>query len=559
MTQDEKQSLPRGEPTSADSPPADSPSGTLEPAKDLDPSQPATTARETATRRHLRGSSLLLVGRLFALLVNFSVQVLTVRYLLKADYGAFAYALAVVSMAGSVNLLGLQRAVNRFVPLYHERRDYGSMFGTILLATGSIVGFGLALVILTFGLRGVLTTSVVNNPLSVGLLLILIALSPLQSLDSLCQGVVAALASPRAIFFRRHVLGPCLRLAAVLLVLVVQGSVHLLATCYLAAGFLGVVIYALVIHRVLRQQGLLRHFQPGSVRWPVREIFGFSLPLMSTDVVLILKTTMAVMILEHFRGSSELADFRVVVPVAGLNIVVLQSFKLLFMPAATRLYERRDTAGINDIYWQSAIWTTIVTFPVFAVCFFLAEPVTTLLFGDRYAASNSAASSILAILAVGSYFSAAMGLNTYCLQVYARVRFITSINALATTAGLLLNLWLIPKSGEMGGAVGAAIATTASVVLHNVLNHVGLFWRTDIDLFRWRGWKVYLTVLSAVLALYLVCRFFEPSVAITVSLVVLASLVLIRINRHSLDLEQTFPELSRVPLLREFLSLERRR
>ena len=513
-------------------------------------------AAAAATRGHLRGSSLLLAGRLLALFLNFAVQILTVRYLSKGDYGAFAYALGVVSVATSVNLLGLGRAVSRFVPIYHERGDYNSMFGAVLLAVGSIVGCGLALVVLTFGLEGFLGATVASDPLAVGLLLILVAMAPLGALDTVFQGTLAALASPRAVFFRRYVLGPGLRLAAVLTVLFVRGSVHLLATCYLVAGLLGIVIYVLILYRVLREQGLLRQFHLKSVRLPVREIFGFAIPLVTTDVSLVLKTTMAVLILGHFRGSAEVADFRAVVPVAALNLVVLQSLKILFMPAASRLYVKNDTAGLNDLYWQSAIWTTVVTFPIFAVCFFLAEPVTTVLFGDSYAASHS----LLAVLAVGSYFSAAAGLNTYALQVYARVRFITCINVVTTAAGLLLNLMLIPPYGAMG----AAVATTASVVLHNVLNHAGLLWRTDIDLLQWRRWTVYLTVLVAALALALVDPLLEltvgpfPAVAGMAALVVLASLVVVRVHRHSLRLEETFPELARLPLCRRFLFTGRR-
>jgi O-antigen/teichoic acid export membrane protein len=262
---------------------------------------------------------------------------------------------------------------------------------------------------------------------------------------------------------------------------------------------------------------------------------------------------MAVVILEYFRGSIEVADFRAVVPVAGLNLVVLQSLKLLFMPEASRLYARNDTAGLSDIYWQSAIWTTLATFPLFAVCFFLSEPLVTLLFGERYASSQgSMAPSVLALLSLGNYFNAAMGLNTYTLQVYARVRFITAINAIATAAGLCLNLALIPPLG----AVGAAIATTASVVLHNLLHHAGLLWKTDIDLLRWSGWKVYLKVLAAVVVLYLVGKLVGPPAVVTAILVAATSLALFRLNRSSLRIEETFPELSRVPLLRGLFSLE---
>lgn len=519
----------------------------------MEPDPPAvrSPAGECTTRHHLRSSSLFLAGRLFALLTNFFTQVLTVRYLSKNDYGAFAYAVSIAAMATQVNLLGLHRAVGRFVPIFHERRDYNSMFGTMLLAMGSIAGLGLAIIVLTFGLQGVLTAQVVTNPLSVGLLLILIALSPLDALDSVFEGMAAALASPRAIFFRRHVLAPLIKLGSVLVVLLIQGSVHVLAASYVLGGLLGVLLYLMVIFQVLRREGLLERFRLGAARLRVREIFGYSIPLISTDVVHILRTAMAVVILEHFRGSTGVADFKAVVPLAGLNLLVLQSHKILFTPMASRLYAREDSTQLNQLFWQSAIWITVMTFPVFAVCFFLAEPVTVLLFGSRYAAAEgSEASQILAILALGNYFNASMGLNTFTLQVYGRVRFIASMNALAAAAALVLNLLLIPRHG----ALGAAVATTASVIIQNGLTHAGLLLRTSIRLFPAHSLKVYLNVLSVTLVLVLLSVVFRPGWVLIACLVALASLLLLVVNRHPLRLEETYPELARIPLIGGLLS-----
>ncbi len=511
---------------------------------------------EGATRRHLRGSALLLAGRLFGLVTNFFVQVVTVRYLAKSDFGAFAYALSVVAMASMVNLLGLHRTVNRFIPIYHERRDYGSLFGTLVLAVGTVLGFGVALVVLTFGLSGILAAEAVTDPLSVSLLLILIALAPLEALDALFQGVAASLASPRAIFLRRHVLHPGLKLGSVLVVVLLGGSVRLLAACYLVAGAFGVLVYALLIHRVLRDRGLLRYLDPRSLRLPFRRLFGSSIPLMSTDIVMILWSTMAVVILERVHGSASVADLRAVVPIAALTLLVFQSHKILYTPLASRLFAREDAAGLNELYRQSAIWIAVLTFPVLAVCLFLAEPVTELLFGGRYAASQgSPAPTILAILAAGSYVNAAMGLNAYTLQVFGEVRLIACINGLATAAGLALGLFLIPRFG----AVGAALTTASSVVLYNLLNHVGLRLRTPIRIFERHGFRVNLTVIGAVLALALVSALLRPPVAAMAALVAAASLALVRVNRRSLNVEATFPELLRVPVLRRFLSAERRR
>ena len=106
------------------------------------PVAPPETTDKAGTRRQIRGSSLLLVGRLVSKGVNFAVQVLTVRYLVKSDYGAFAYALSIVAIGTTFVTFGLDRAVTRFVPIYHEHRDYNKMFGTLALVLGAILTLG---------------------------------------------------------------------------------------------------------------------------------------------------------------------------------------------------------------------------------------------------------------------------------------------------------------------------------------------------------------------------------------------------------------------------------
>src|SRR6476660_1844381 len=108
----------------------------------------------TSSARHVRGSSLLLLGRIIAMVVNFLVQVLIVRYLSTAAYGAFAYALSLVTLGETLVTLGIDRAVGRFLPIYHERGEWAKLFGTIALVGGTILSLGLVLIILVVGLAG---------------------------------------------------------------------------------------------------------------------------------------------------------------------------------------------------------------------------------------------------------------------------------------------------------------------------------------------------------------------------------------------------------------------
>jgi O-antigen/teichoic acid export membrane protein len=500
-----------------------------------------------STRAHIRGSSLLLVGRIVSLGLNFAVQVLTVRYLTKSDYGAFAYALAFVAAGASVGLFGLDKAIARFTPIYHEQGHYHKLFGTLILALTTITGLGAAMILLVYALQGVLARTLINDPLSLSLLLIVIALAPLQAFDHAFQGILAVFARPKAIFFRRHLLGPALKLAAVLLVMAVRGSVYLLAVGYLVGGVIGVLVYVLMVYQILRDQTLWSYFEWRRISLPVREIFTFSVPLLSTDVVLILKGSMVVLLLEFFHGTTGVADFRAVLPVAGLNLVVLHSFKFLFTPLAARLFARDDQQGINNLYWQTAVWIAVFSFPVFALTFSLAEPLTVLLFGQRYAQSGV----ILALLSLGSYFNAALGFNAYTLRVYGKVAYIVAIDFLSAVIVLALCLWLIP----LYGAFGAAVAASAGLVIYNVLNHAGLLLGTGIDLFQGRYLKVYASIGFTAVTLLLIQRLAQPSIITGVILAAVASLFLIRFNRRVLDVTTMFPEVGRIPLLRPLLGL----
>ncbi len=279
------------------------------------------------------------------------------RYLSKSDYGAFAYAVSIASLGSSLAVFGLDKTVTRFVPIYQERKAYDKMFGSIIMMLGTIAGLGLLMVLLLFGLKDLIAGTYIKDQLSVALLLILIVFAPIDALDSLYEGMFAVFASPKAIFLRRHLLGPGLKLVAVLVVMFAHKDVYWLAVGYVIAGILGFASYVMMLSGMLRRQGLLEHFKLKNIQMPFREIFGFSIPLLSNDFVYMLRSYLPVLLLQYFNSNIGVAAFRAVVPVARLNMLVYQSFTFLYMPIASRMFARNERKGINDLYWQSAFLT----------------------------------------------------------------------------------------------------------------------------------------------------------------------------------------------------------
>jgi len=493
------------------------------------------------TRKQIRGSSLLLTGRLLSLAITFGVQILIVRYLTKADYGAFAYALSLVALGQSIITFGLDRAITRFIPIYEEQREYDKILGTIVMVTSAILGLGLALIALTFGLSGLIAGQIGDTQQNVTLVLILVFLVPLQALDALQTGLFSVFSKPRAIFFRKYILAPGFRLAVALLVVFGGKSVIWLAVGTVLAGLAGVVLYTYLLWGELKRRGLIERFHLGTMRMPAREIFTFTIPLLSSDLLYTVMNTSDAILLGHFGGAVDVGAFRVIQPAAQMNQIVLSSFTLLFTPLAARLFARGDQAGINKVYWGTGVWTAVASFPIFALTFSLAAPLTTTLYGERYSSS----ATYLALLSFGYFFQSALGFNGLTLKVYGLLRYVFTINIVAMVVNVVLNLALIPVYGPLGAAIG----TTGTLVVHNLFKQWGLR-RAGVDLFEWQYIRIYVSIVAGALVLLLVQIFADLPFAAGFVLAALASLGVLLVNRHQLEVADTFPELLRFKLVR---------
>jgi O-antigen/teichoic acid export membrane protein len=494
-----------------------------------------------ATRRHLRGSSLFLFGRGLSLAANLVVQVLIVRYLPVDAYGAFTYVLSLVALGETLVTLGVDRAISRFLPIYQEHEDWPKLFGTLVFVFTTILSLGLALIVLVQGLGGLFLDKAVDDSLTQTLLLILVILAPLQAMDTVLANVFAVFAKPQAIFFRKYLLFPVMRLTVVGLMAAGALGVTFLAVGYVVTGLVGVLTYLIVLGNVLRTEGLLRHFDRRALQFPVRELLAYTLPLLSIDLVYLVMNTLDTVFVGYFRDVDAVAQLRVVQPVAGLNQLVYTSFALLFTPALARLFARGDRAGAHELYWQTAVWMAVLSFPVFALTFSFSLPVTVTLYQDRYASS----ALVLSFLALGRYVDTALGFNGLTLRVFGDMRWLVGVNLFAVAANLVLLVVLVPPFG----AFGAAASTCLALIAYNAAKQVALRRVAGIPGFERRHLAIYAVIVIVPLVLLAIELVVRPGLLLAVVLAGVGSLVVLAIGRAHMRVAETFPELLRIPIV----------
>jgi O-antigen/teichoic acid export membrane protein len=497
-------------------------------------------------RRQIRGSGLLLTGRGFSIGLKFFAELVVVRYLAAEEYGSWAYALSAVVLLTGISNLGLPRAVARFVPIHLERDERDGLFSVLGLVLGTLVLSGSAVVATFYAFpQWVAQIAGAAPDQRLDILFIVIFLVPVNGLDRFLTEVCAAFADSRTIFVRRYILTPGFRLGVALVLVLLQADVRALAYGYLVAGVAGILYYAWTVQGMMRRRELIRPGLSFDVVLPVRRVLAYAAPVMAADLCHVLMLTAAPLMLGHFMTMRDVAIYQVVVPLVGLNKVVKESFGILFEPTASRLVARDDHLGLDRVYWRSAAWVAVLSFPAFAVSCAAAEPLIGLLYGDRYASS----AHILSLLAFGMFVDATLGFNAEVLRVAGKIGFLVGVSVAAATINVALNLALIPRMGPLG----AAVATSVSWVAYALLKQGALWLNTGVRPFDPAYARLYVSIAATAVGL-LVLRFvWWGSEWVLLSVVAVAALAVPFLVRRRLSVAETFPELGRWPMLRRVL------
>jgi O-antigen/teichoic acid export membrane protein len=259
--------------------------------------------------------------------------------------------------------------------------------------------------------------------------------------------------------------------------------------------------------------------------------------LVSTLVWLLLDSSDGIM-LGHFKGVDDVAAYRAVVPLAFLNQGIILAATAMYSPALAHLLVRGEHGEARKLYWRSTLWITVASVPMFIATFAFAPAVTTAVLGPDYASS----APVMAVLSVGYFFHSALGFNGLTLRVLGQVRFSVGIDIAAAIANIAVNLVLIPRYG----ALGAAIGTCCTLVVHNVLKQEGLRRCAGMSFVDRAYVPMYLAVLVASAGLFALEHLRPQPFWIALLASTAAGAAIAWQSRHLLELRSVFPEIRRL-------------
>lgn len=410
------------------------------------------------------GGSVVLLGLVIELGVSFLAKLLIARVLGPVNYGVVSLGVTTMVIVSTVVLLGLNTGIGRYLPRYEDpeyRRGVLVSAFQIAVPLAILAGFGVYVFAPTIATEGFSDPSVTPVLRVFGLVV------PLAAVMKLAIGGAQGLQQALPKVYVRNLVLPLTRFAVVLVVLSLGFGALGIAWAY-AAAYAGAAAVGLYV--LLRQTPLFsRDIDAVPMR---RELLAFSVPLVISTTMTFVFSDIDTFMLGYFASTGDVGVYNTVYPLAQLLVVAMSSFGFIFMPVVSELHESGDSETVRQLYQIATKWIFLVTFPVFAIVVLFPSQTIRLTFGSAYVGGDLA----LVVLAIAFFTHAIAGPNLDALTSVGRTRIIMYDDTLVAAVNFVLNLALIPQYSFLG----AAIATSISYVLLNVLYTLQLYYVTGI-------------------------------------------------------------------------------
>lgn len=385
----------------------------------------------------------------------FLVSVFLARVLGVKDFGTYVYAMAWANVLSIPSLMGLNQLLVREFAVFNTKSEWGLMRGlwrwantTAMLGSVTLAAMAVAII---WSLDARLESGLVPT------LWLAMVTVPLFTLFRLRQAAMAGL---------HHVVTAQLAEIAQILLLIA-----FIAITYLLIGDdinapLVVVAYGCTLCIVfLIWSGLLGRRLPQPVKHATPVYSGRAwarslLPLLFIGSMQIVNTRTDVIMLGAIKGPEAAGVYNVAVRGAELISFVMMAVNSALAPTIAGLYAAGNIVRLQRLITTSVRITTVLALPI-AIFFIFFGYWYLLMFGQSFTVGVMP----LVILSAGQIISVAIGLVGLLLAMTGHEREAAVGLGIGAATNIALNAALIPQ----WGADGAAIATTSSIIIWNVL------------------------------------------------------------------------------------------
>jgi O-antigen/teichoic acid export membrane protein len=476
-------------------------------------------------RRVGRGSSLNLAAAAVAAGLGIVLSVVVTNTFSKSDAGLYFAATSLALITATISRLGTPVGLVYWISRLRTHGRAGDIGVVLRSALTPVAGLSVLLgLLLVAGAPLVADWVFAGDPRAVGLMRALGLLLPAVALSDVMMGASRGFGTMRPTALIDRIARPAMQVGGMLAVAVV-GSLTLAG----AAWALPYVVTTVVVGWWVRS--LLRGAQAKAAATDPdadlrRQFWLFTWPRGFTSVVQVALQRLDVVLVSALKSPAEAALYAVATRFLVVGQLTNSALGLAAQPQLAALVSRGERDAANDLYRTTTAWVMVMNGPLYLVVGAFS-PLLLSIFSELYVK----AWPITVALCVAAFIGNGVGMVDVMLSMAGRTTWNLMNAVLALTVQVGLDLYLIPRYGAFGAAMGWG----ASILVANLVPLTQLALVDGLHPFgRSSGWALGLVLLAVgVPVVVVVATMGQTWLALTVALVVsgscyAAGLVLLR-------------------------------
>lgn len=401
---------------------------------------------------------------------------LVARLLGPAALGTFSVAWANVDLVSKIAVFGLDNAITTFIARSQATRDFErsrTLFRTaviLVLTQSSLIAVVAIALLRLFGDR------LRFPPQMVSALVFVLCALPGIALYRVCTSISRGMKVMKHDIFSRGFTEPVVTVLA-LLVALSLGFTKFAPELAAVAGTAASGIVALIF--ASRLFNGIRTAETGSIWTEAKPLLGYAAPISAYQMFNAFILRLDVIMLGWFIGRAPgvtlatVGVYSAAVEIAGGLRKVNQAFNPIFAPVVAGITATGDQKRAAATYARLAEWILWILLPLVAVMV-LAGSVILLIYGSAF----SQGGTWLGIVGIACATNAFVSLGETVIMVQRpHLNLLNSSIACAVAFGA--NLWLIPRFGVTGAALGILLPYVVQGILRYGVLRLVFGWRNS--------------------------------------------------------------------------------
>lgn len=381
------------------------------------------------------------LGALCALLASISIT----RNLGADQAGLYFLAISILLSSMAVTSLGHPSLLLRHGGVLHNSHN-GRLLGFVLKSIGLSALVALLLMVLVVLLPEQLE-ALLNKPrLSPVLMALLPAFLFVVILNQTAHALLGCQRTALAIGLQNVTVPAGLIVA---LLLIKTDSAVQAAHIYTILSMVAACVALAFVFKGLKSGPL--DFQQGFAGWS---------SLLVMDSANMLVATGGVVIASAFLASAEVAQFGAANSLSAALGLILISVNLVVAPRFAKLYHQGEIARLKYLAQWATLISVLCALPVLVIMLLFSDTLMAL-FGDDFAQAGF----VLLLLLVGQAVNACTGPVVFLLKMSGHERDLKNITLFTSLLALILH----PLLASQLGLTGAALATSGTIVVNNLI------------------------------------------------------------------------------------------